>query len=67
MVLHTSNPRTQEVEAGSLKVQGHPSLQSMFQASLCYKEPCLKKINLDLRNLWCSEAYLQVYLVHQML
>lgn len=38
------NPITQEVEDGSLRVQGQPGLQIKFQDSQDYKgKPCPKK------------------------
>lgn len=36
IVAHTRNPNTQEVEAGTSQVQGHPWPNSEFKANLSY-------------------------------
>lgn len=37
--MHTHNPSTREAEAGGFKDQGHPQLQSEFEASMGYMRP----------------------------
>lgn len=39
MVVHTHNPSTREAEAGGFKDQGHPQLQSEFEASMGCMRP----------------------------
>lgn len=42
VVVHASNPRTWEVEAGGLRVQSQSLLQSKSKANLGYLRSCLK-------------------------
>lgn len=42
IVAHTRNPNTQEVEAGTSQVQGHPWPNSEFKANLSYMRHYLK-------------------------
>lgn len=41
MVVHTSNPGIQEVEAGGSAAHGYPGLHKGFEASLGYLRLCL--------------------------
>lgn len=42
MVAHTSNPNTQEIEAGRSEGQGYTQLQSKFETNLNYLSSKLK-------------------------
>lgn len=42
-VMDVCNANTQEMVAGGSEIQGHPWLDSEYEASLDYTRPCLKK------------------------
>ena len=45
VVVHTSNPSTREMGSRGWRVQDQPWLSNVFEASLGYMRPCLKKRN----------------------